>query len=405
MHDVVAKHSTRQPWPSYLGWLGLSLIAVLSITPLVVIDGSVVDFLEPASALAAWVSKAGVVVLMVFAVVLRAWADRRDEPRPVLLYLSLVILAGLMVACHWGRVDSEAVCEDWQREKYLQILNRQADAPHQFRALPYGFVRLLEWVTGDWWFACVAYRWFFSFWFAWGWYRFARLFLNPTPAFAAVLPLLVFYPLSIWYYYGQLTDPLSHALFVLALIYVVQDRWVALAVALALGVLAKETVVLVVPAYWACYWRQGGRALLKSGVLGLACVAAYFAARLPLGWQLSHGSINGTEALMIGSNLGFNCKALGISIEYRGAAPVWQNYAHPVIFIVPFLPFIALNWRRTDGRLKALLLTLTPLLLASNLCFGWMYESRNYMPLLPLLTTMALLGVVRPCERESPVAE
>ena len=45
--------------------------------------------------------------------------------------------------------------------------------------------------------------------------------------------LLAFYPLSVWYYQGQLTDPLSHALFVLSLIYVVQDRWLALAASLA----------------------------------------------------------------------------------------------------------------------------------------------------------------------------
>jgi hypothetical protein len=37
-----------------------------------------------------------------------------------------------------------------------------------------------------------------------------------------------------------------------------------------------------------------------------------------------------------------------------------------------------------------LFLTLVPLVLASNLCFGWMYESRNYLPLVPLLATMAL---------------
>jgi len=58
-----------------------------------------------------------------------------------------------------------------------------------------------------------------------------------------------------------------------------------------------------------------------------------------------------------------------------------------------FLPFIAFGWRRIDGRLKAIFLTLTPLMLLVNLCFGWMYESRNYMPLVPLLATMAAVGM------------
>jgi hypothetical protein len=37
--------------------------------------------------------------------------------------------------------------------------------------------------------------------------------------------------------------------------------------------------------------------------------------------------------------------------------------------------------------------TLVQLLIVSNVCFGWMYESRNYMPLVPLLATMAALGL------------
>jgi hypothetical protein len=57
------------------------------------------------------------------------------------------------------------------------------------------------------------------------------------------------------------------------------------------------------------------------------------------------------------------------------------------------------GWRRIDRRLQAICCTLVPLLLLSNLCFGWLYESRNYMPLIPLLATMAgqaLIVAVRP---------
>src|SRR5262249_37035884 len=151
---------------------------------------------------------------------------------------------------------------------------------------------------GDWLFACLAYRWFFTYWFLWACYRLARLFHPPGRALGTLAPVLLLYPLSILFYWGQLTDPLSHALFVLALVYVIQDRLIPLAAVLALGVLAKETVVLVVPAYWACYWRRGWPALFRSAFLGMACVAAYLAARLPLGWRLGYGNINGTEGLM-----------------------------------------------------------------------------------------------------------
>ena len=118
--------------------------------------------------------------------------------------------------------------------------------------------------------------------------------------------------------------------------------------------------------------------------LGAACMAAFLAARLPYGWYPGYEKINGTERLMVLDNLGIGER------YYTSAAPLWQNYVQPALFVLPFVPFIAWGWRRLDSRLKAMCLTLTPLLLLSNLCFGWMYESRNYVPLVPLLATAAI---------------
>ena len=89
------------------------------------------------------------------------------------------------------------------------------------------------------------------------------------------------------------------------------------------------------------------------------------------------------------SSVAFENLGLGPS-AYRPSASITPNYVHPAVFVLPFLPLIAWRWRRLDPRLKVMCLTLTPLLLLSNLCFGWMYESRNYMPLVPLLATAAL---------------
>jgi hypothetical protein len=393
MNDVLCKTVPR-PHPA-LSWLGLLLVAVLSIAPLAAIavaqdraGAADVQFLLPHSSLVLdWGSKALVLAAMVLVIGLRAWVDRRQEPGAGQLAVDLMVAALALIGWHALWVDARH--EEWQRDGYLAILNRRAGAPHQFRALPYGFTRGLELVTGDWWFSCLAYRWFFTYWFLWGCYRFARLFLDPAMAVTTLLPVVLLYPLSVFYYCGQLTDPLSHALFVLALIYVIEDRWLALAAALFLGVLAKETVVLAVPAYLACYWRRGGLALVRTAALGVACVAAFLLARLPLGWQPGYEHINGTEALMIGSNLGIDWPALGIEPLYLGSAPIAQNYLHPLLFVGSFLPWILVRWKWTDPRLHALFLILVPMLLASNLCFGWMYESRNYMPLVPLLATMA----------------
>jgi hypothetical protein len=379
--------STNAAWT----WLGLGLTALLSLGPLV-LETRPVDFVVGPSD----VGRGLVAAALLLAVAVRAWADHREGESawPVLAFA--VLAAGLTVV-HWFMVDRYPVKADWQRRYYLDILNHTADAPHNFRPLPYGFARLLERLSGDWWFACIAYRWFFTFWFVWAAYRLARLVHAPRRALLTLLPLAALYPLSVAYYSGQLTDPMSHALMVLAVIYTVEDRPAALAAALALGVMAKETAVLVVPAYFACWWRRGWRTWLISAGLGAVCVAAFLAVRLPAGWLSARHNINGIDGLMVGTNLGIGTP------RFIGAAPVWMNYLHPLLFVGVLVPVLVWRWADLDVWLRTVCLVLTPLLLLSNLCYGWLYESRNYMPLVPLLATLALQAVYvsRPQRRET----
>src|SRR5262249_2205292 len=146
----------------------------------------------------------------------------------------------------------------------------------------------------DWFFSCVAYRWFFNFWFVWALYRFVRLFQSAGSSLIALGVFLLLYPLSIWHYWGQLTDSMSHALFALALIYIIEDAWLGLVASVFLGVLAKETAGVLVLAYCACYWRNWRLPVwwLKVGLLALVSVAAFLAARLPSGWRPGSGLIH-----------------------------------------------------------------------------------------------------------------
>jgi hypothetical protein len=371
-------------------WVGLLLVAAVSLPPLLLVHPEALPVEPYPSLMLAWLAKVVVLAAMFGAVRVASWAAGADDPWAIWLETPLAVMAGLLTAWHWYGVDASVhVPPDWQWDMYFDILNGRRDAPHQFRALPYGFARAIELVTGDWTFACVAYRWFFTYWFLWGSYRFARLWHPAGASLLTLVPVGLLYPMSVKYYFGQLTDPLSHALFVFAYIQAVRGRAALLGASLALGVLAKETVVLMVPAYWACYRRGGWRTLLKAVALGLVCVAAFLAARLPYHWSAGFKQINGTQDLMILDNLGFAPP----DRHYVPIAPIQDNYLHPALFVLPFVPFIAWGWRRIDPRLKALCLTLTPLLLLSNLCFGWMYESRNYVPLLPLLGTAALVAI------------
>jgi hypothetical protein len=386
-----AATTDRSRYADLLPLLGLSLIAICSLIPLLAETPPILPFAPYAASWARWTSKALVLFAMLIPVAIVAWKEQRREPWSWSLHILLLGLAALFIVVHGFMVDLFPDRALGQLHLYRTILNHEVDAPHLYRFLPYCFTRSLEWLTGDWLFACTVYRWYFTFWFLWCSYRFARLFHSPPEASWTLLALAVLYPFSIAYYVGQLTDPLSHTLFVLSLIYVMENRLTLLALSLALGILAKETVILVVPVYWACYWRTGWPAFWKNVLLGIVCLTAFLTARVPLGWWPGYETINGTTALMIPYNLGLNPEEPGTPL-YTSAAPLYHNYLHPALFVGVFLPFIVWQWHDLDGRLKAMFLTLTPLLLASNLCFGWMYESRNYMPLVPLLTTIAVPG-------------
>jgi hypothetical protein len=380
---------------------GLSLIAIIGLAPL-----ALSHWTAPLTWVAHyhegwqdWLAKAIVIAAMTTCLLVRVRADLPIDHHVARTMTLLAIVAAAMTIYHWITVDTavkkgpnpasqsgyvEARLSDWQRDLYLDVLNGRKEfaIPHVFRPLPYGFVRSLEVVTGDWWFSCLAYRWFFTTWFLWASFDFVRLLANRHAARLAVAVLFLLYPLSVRYYQGQLTDPLSHSLFVLGLTYLVENRLLLLAGTLILGILAKETAVLVVPAYLAYHWRDGWKSLAATVGLAAASVAAFLGPRLGVGWRLDFGSINGA-GLMIKSNLGMSD---GIRLH---ADMILANYLPLLLFLGVFLPFIAWHWRNTDGRLRALFLVLVPLLFASNLCFGWLYESRNYMPAIPLLVALA----------------
>jgi hypothetical protein len=395
--------------------VGLLLIALVSIPP-ILLERAPIQFIRFDQSPILQISLKIVVTLALIATIaIGAWAERRVERWSGALALLFMVLAGAMTACHWLVVDryhftlpppasGEFYTETWQRWLYEAVLNHDqarrpglSPVPHVFRPLPYGFTRTLERLTGDWNFACILYRWFFTYWFLWGSYRFIRLFHPPPRALEALIPIVLLYPFSIWHYGGQLTDPMSHALFVLALIYVVEDRWLDLAAALALGILAKETVMVVVPAYLVCQREQRSAALWKTVGLALVCVTAFAAPReidfvrsgfraASSGWWPTMRALNGARGLMIGTNLG-----IGTPLDKGlGSNTLPQNALHVFLFIAVFLPAIIRHWRMADSRLKSLFIVLVPLVLLSSLCFSWLYESRNYMPLLPVVTALAL---------------
>ncbi len=384
--------------PAALAALALLDVAVISLVPLL-FDPYPRDSAAPFAGLLGYFGKSLVILHLGSLIAIQACLERSTKRT-----LTFVALASLMAGVHFVFVDRQPAAAAWQAQLYRDILNHSRDtddgqyrAPHQFRPLPYGFVRSIEVLTRDRMFATVVYRAFFSYWFLWAAYHFARCYHTPLRAGLTLVPLLLLYPFSIAYYLGQLTDPMSHALFAISLLCLVQERWFLLAISLGLGIMAKETVVIVVPAYFVYYCCKNmpfRRVAFQTIGLGTVCIAAFLATRLPLeGWSFNNQSMNGNEQSMVISNLltPAMAKSLGLpEPRYFSTVLLAQNYLQPLLFIGPFLSLIVMNWRHIDGGLKYLFFVLTPLLLFSSLYYSWLYESRNYMPIVPLLATMAV---------------
>jgi hypothetical protein len=386
--------------------IALGMVAVLSIGPLVLVKRPV-ELTSLDNRLIGFESRPFILAAMWLVIVYRAWLDRRWGLHALLINVSLGALAVAMSGWHWCAVDTalevqpngslKPITEAWQHQVYMHVLSRQPTwgnhsfVPHVYRPLPYGFARFLEVLTGDWHFACWSYRWFFTYWFLWASWTFCRHYHASSVAWALVGWVILLYPFSLWYSGGQLTDPMSHALFVLALIYIVTDQWWPLLMSLVLGVAAKETAVILVLGYCACYWRRGLATLVKSLGLLLGCACAYVAVRVPVGWLHSlanetslYQSINATSALMIRRNL-------RVLMDWADYWPHGiENYLLPLLFVGPFVPGIVRNWARINPCLRALAISVAPLVLVSSLCFSWMREARNYMPLVTLLASAAI---------------
>jgi len=356
---------------------GLLLLALVSLPPL--LAGWRGDWANPnASAAAEFAAKAAVLLAMLAFIL---WAAG-----PTRATLVALVLAAALAGVHRIQVDGGDQAQEFQRELYTGILrlgpaSDGSCVPHSYRPLSYGFTRTLELATGDWVFACITYRWFFQFWFLWGAYRLSALYVTSGAALLAPVVCALYYPLSVRNYLGQLTDPISHALFALGLVWVVQDRRGLLLGALALGVLAKETAVLLIPAYVACQWRQGRRAVLWSAVFVVVSAVAFVAPRWPLGWRPG-ASLNGVSGTFL-FWLNFDPRE-----SHRAGTTLAERWFHPLAFLVPFLPFAAWGWRRFPPSLRALALTVPTLIIGVHVSMSWSYESRNYMPAVPVLATL-----------------
>lgn len=254
-------------------------------------------------------------------------------------------------------------------------------APHSYRFLPNAIVFWMQLGGVRFDAARDIYRLLAGLLLFYAMYRFAGIYTGFTGSALAMLLVCAVYPISFEFYIGQLTDPLSHLSFVLAFYYLATEDFACLLSVLLIGSLAKETV-LALAGFYALFGPKGPHRSRNAIVLCAASIALYFAVRLfVLRGALHYGEVSGTNLAHIIDN--------------------WRDTKWQRLFVITggaYLPFLFIPWKNTPLLLKRLVLYLIPVLLLSSLLFGWLSETRNYMPAVFVSAVIAALFLAGPRE-------
>jgi hypothetical protein len=303
--------------------------------------------------------------------------------RNIMIILLLAAVSALLVDVHRMYIDvpsnvscqywQDATNDEWQHLIHERILALDPNAiPHVYRFLPDSMVELFRYLTDDYSFARLLYRETFMFLFLYAVYYYARLFSRHEAALLTVLLYAVVYHISIRYYAGQLSDPLSHLTFVLSFIFLELDLFAYFALSVLIGLLAKESI-LVMAAYYLLVHRHHRNGLLKGVAflaVGTGLVAGIRLYVVP-GFEYKDISGAGTVGFVI-DNLRY-----------------YQKWINQIFFTVGiFVPFVVLSWRKSAVPVRRLVVFLLPVLLLSNAVFSWFGETRN---LIPAVIPMALM--------------
>jgi hypothetical protein len=271
----------------------------------------------------------------------------------------------------------------WQRVMHRQGALERAPhpyfTPHNVRFLPNGYTQWLHVATGSFVVARTLYRLTFGFLLLLAVYALARAWFSHRVGLLAVLFHAAIYPVSIRYYAGQLTDPMSHLSIVLGSLALVRRDFAGFALCVAVGSLAKESVLALVPAYAWVHRQDKGQ---------VARALALLAGTLALGWGIRHVVLAGR---------GVNADTIA-SVTWEhvrvnlGEWPVWVPQT--LLVLSPGAALVA-AWGRTPPVLRGLAVWLVVVLFATSARFSWLREARNLVPAAVLLGIVAgawLLG-------------
>ena len=340
-------------------------------------------------------------MIIIAAVIITARLDPERGAAKVMRYCGFVLLAILLTELHFYMVDTGDHL-NWQIDQYNGILGHNYQPPDQYRFLPQGTLWWMILANGDFVFSLLCYRFFFTFLVCQCAYSLARLFLAPRDAIIVVLVYAVFYPLSTRYYYGNMLDPMSHAVMLAALVCCHRRQFWPMYWLFVLGMFVKETMLLIAPCYYLMnlesFRLRDQRALLRLALLGLSGAGVFLACRLPFHFHYDFQSLNRTSGWMVLSNFGLPGGPCLSTVS------IFQRLVHPVLFLFMWLPLIVWQRKFLPPAWFWTALYLVATFYLTNLCFSWNYESRNFIPVLVFLVVCTLIIVNRMIEAGRPVA-
>ncbi len=347
-----------------------------------------------------WAGRVLLALILAGAVLKTGWLDAERGAAKWVRLCGFVLLAALLTDVHYYTRDVFTL--QWQMDQYNSTLLHTNQPPDQYRFLPQGILWWMILSNGDFVFSYLGYRFIFTFLVCQAIYKFARLYLNPRDAVLVVLLYAAFYPLSTRYYNGNLLDPMSHAVMLAALVCCRRNQFWPVFWLLALGMFIKETMLVIVPCYYLMnletFRLRNPRVLGRLALLMAAGAGLFLACRIPFHFNYDFKTLNRTSELMVYANLGL------ARAETYSSVSVFQRYLHPILFIFMWLPLVI--WRREwlPRSLFWTALYFSAAIYLTNLCFGWNYESRNFVPVLVVLLVCTLVIVNRLMEPARPAS-
>lgn len=273
---------------------------------------------------------------------------------------------------HGSQYFVDATNMEWQMNmhKFVIALDKGV-LPHSYRFLPNCMLEYFLVLTNDFQFSIYIFRVIFMILMLYAIYYYSLLYCSHETALLTMLIYGTVYQISIRFYAGQITDPVSHLCFILSFIFLELDLFLYFSLAVLIGCLAKESI-LIMAGYYLLKSICRRNNLLKATLLLLFTLALIAGIRLYISHDIRYENISEVGLDHIWTNL--------------NSVNPWGRQLLFTIGI--FLPFLALSFKNGVRSARNLVLYLLPCLLFSNLLFSWMFETRN---LVPALIPMALI--------------